>query len=769
MRIARKFYIGAASLVVAAGAFVTFLNANGSAVTMGDRRDCGYTDVIINCGATSQAELLQKYDSNDDGRGNRDIQAIFNHYGIQRSDIAGTTSEVKRGWMNTNGVISVDGKTVATNAKSLYRVWVDHDVSPVSIGGKTYYIGPVANNYRLGADVFVFFKNGVFHAAIQSSCGNPIVATPEKPEPKPEYACNSLSASKLDRTRFRFTSSATAKNGAEIVDYNYDFGDGNKTTGGATVEHTYAQPGNYTITMTVNVRVNGQIKVVPGANCKTTIKVEEEPKQPVYKCESLKATKINRTTYQFTAAATASNGAEIVNYTYNFGDGKSTTSSSTQVNHTYAQPGNYTATLTVNFKVNGKNETATGANCKVTIKIEEEPKQPVYKCESLKATKINRTTYRFNASATAQNGATIESYTYNFGDGKSTTSANAQVEHTYAAAGTYTATLTVNFKVNGKNETATGANCKVTIKVEEEPKQPEYKCESLKATKINRTTYRFTTSASAANGAEIVNYTYDFGDGSRSTTDQSVVTHEYDDAGNYTAKVTVNVRVNGQVIAVNDGKCKVKIEVEEEPVKPTYKCESLTARLIETKDRTYAYTLTYAADGGAELDRVVYDFGDGTSETFTPANATSVEHTFAQPGNYTTKTTLYFNVPNGEQTVEKSDTCEVKIKIEKPENCPLPGKEHLPKDSPECKEDEEYCPVPGKEHLPKDSEECYEPCPYDENLPKDSTECVETPPELPKTGLDLMIGGGLGLGSLTAAGYYYATSRRNLLNALHNK
>ena len=109
--------------------------------------------------------------------------------------------------------------------------------------------------------------------------------------------------------------------------------------------------------------------------------------------------------------------------------------------------------------------------------------------------------------------------------------------------------------------------------------------------------------------------------------------------------------------------------------------------------------------------------------------------------------------------------------VEKKEYCPLPGKEHLPVDSPECKEDEK-CPIPGKEHLPVDSPDCVEPpceIPGKEHLPKDSPECVETPPELPKTGLDMMIGGGIGLGSLTAAGYYYASSRRNLLSALNDK
>jgi len=48
-------------------------------------------------------------------------------------------------------------------------------------------------------------------------------------------------------------------------------------------------------------------------------------------------------------------------------------------------------------------------------------------------------------------------------------------------------------------------------------------------------------------------------------------------------------------------------------------------------------------------------------------------------------------------------------------------------------------------------------------------ETPETPPELPKTGLDMFISGGLGISSITAAGYYFAASRRNLLNALLNR
>ncbi len=84
------------------------------------------------------------------------------------------------------------------------------------------------------------------------------------------------------------------------------------------------------------------------------------------------------------------------------------------------------------------------------------------------------------------------------------------------------------------------------------------------------------------------------------------------------------------------------------------------------------------------------------------------------------------------------------------ENCPIPGKEHLPKDSPDCKENppvEEKCPVPGKEHLPADSEDCEE----DE---------APTPTELPETGMGENILSLLGVGSLTGVTSAYIASRR---------
>lgn len=266
-------------------------------------------------------------------------------------------------------------------------------------------------------------------------------------------------------------------------------------------------------------------------------------------------------------------------------------------------------------------------------------------------------------------------------------------------------------------------------------KQPDpvYSCDSLKAIRSTRTKFNFETVATAKNGAQIVSYTYDFGDGKTETVTNSTVSHEYV-PGTYTVKVTVNVKVGDKTVAVPGPNCQTQIVVEKAPEVPVYKCETLTARLIQGQDRTYAYDLLYTAEGGATLTKVTYDFGDGTSETVTARNATAVEHHYAAPGTYTTTTTLYFSVKENGKAVEKSSSCQTAVTIAKPENCPLPGKEHLPKNSPECTE-----PL------------------------------VETPPELPRTGLSEWLAGGIGLAALAAAGYYWNTSRQNLINTMLKK
>lgn len=198
---------------------------------------------------------------------------------------------------------------------------------------------------------------------------------------------------------------------------------------------------------------NGNFKAAVLTSCGNPVHAHPVPK-PEFACNSLVADKISRTDRRFTASATAKNGATIASYTYEFGDGTKKTSTSTTENHTYQQPGTYTATLTANIQVDGQVKPVTSTSCVATITIETPPVTPVYTCDSLTVNKISRTEYSFTGSATAEGGARVVGYNFDFGDGNSQTVTNpTDVAHTYATEGDKVVTLTVTFMVNNKQVT----------------------------------------------------------------------------------------------------------------------------------------------------------------------------------------------------------------------------------------------------------------------------------------------------------------------------
>ncbi len=135
---------------------------------------------------------------------------------------------------------------------------------------------------------------------------------------------------------------------------------------------------------------------------------------------------------------------------------------------------------------------------------------------------------------------------------------------------------------------------------------------------------------------------------------------------------------------------KVKVEKPVKPVTPVYSCDALS--VLNLGDRKFRYTLSYTAKNGATLKNVTYDFGDGNSEG--PTTETTVDHTYAKDGTFTTKATLVFAVKDSKDVVVNGENCKVTVKSETPkEYCPIPGKEHLPANSPDCKEVPEQPPV----------------------------------------------------------------------------
>jgi len=266
---------------------------------------------------------------------------------------------------------------------------------------------------------------------------------------------------------------------------------------------------------------------------------------------------------------------------------------------------------------------------------------------------------------------------------------------------------------------------------------PQYSCDMLHPKQINRTTFSYTTDATALHGAAVSKFVYDFGDGTTQTTTSGsqVVTHEYAKEGTFTTKVTVYVSVNGETQAVTAAECAKPVEVKPVPQTPAYACSALSPATINQQSRQYRFTVKTTQSGGATLKDVSFDFGDSQSVTgVKPSddNTASSEHTYAQAGSYTIVATVNFNIAGD----VKSATCQASIS---PEQTP----------PQECK--------PG---VPVGSAQCTECKPGVQN---GSPEC--SPEQLPNTSGVSVLGGTVGGGSILTAGGYFVRSRRNLLSS----
>ncbi|MES2297498.1 MAG: glycoside hydrolase family 44 protein [Pseudomonadota bacterium] len=134
--------------------------------------------------------------------------------------------------------------------------------------------------------------------------------------------------------------------------------------------------------------------------------------------------------------ATGSSDADgtIASYAWKFGDGAS--ASGVTASHTYAAAGSYAATLTVTD--NGGASASTTVNITVNAPANQ---APVARIAATPTAGMAPLLVNFDGRTSSDADGSITSYAWIFGDGSSASGATAS--HSYAAAGTYTAKLTV--------------------------------------------------------------------------------------------------------------------------------------------------------------------------------------------------------------------------------------------------------------------------------------------------------------------------------------
>ena len=139
-------------------------------------------------------------------------------------------------------------------------------------------------------------------------------------------------------------------------------------------------------------------------------------------------------------------------------------------------------------------------------------------------------TVGFSSTGSYDPDGTI-SYSWDFGDGTAP-STDANPSHTYAAAGTYTATLTVT---DNDGATATADTALITIVANQLPSPVANATPDAGKAPLG---VNFSSAGSTDADGTIVSYSWNFGDGSATSTSANP-SHTYTAQGNYTAQLTV--------------------------------------------------------------------------------------------------------------------------------------------------------------------------------------------------------------------------------------
>ena len=293
-----------------------------------------------------------------------------------------------------------------------------------------------------------------------------------------------------------------------IVNYLWDFGDGDTATG-VTTSHSYATSGTYTVTLTVTDD--------DGATDSITITKTVRNRGPVASFTETAEVVDTEETIFFDAADSIDPDGTIVSYSWNFGDG--TKGSGVSVQHAYSQDGVYTVTLTVTDN-NGATDIAEATKTVLN-------RSPVASFTESAHTVYTGESIDFDASGSHDPDGTIVSYSWDFGDGN--TAAGVKVDHAYEDDGDYTVTLTV---VDDDGATGSATETKNVLN------RPPVALFTENATTVSPDeAIHFDASESYDLDGTIVSYSWDFGDGNTAT--GVTVDHAYSEVGSYTVTLTV--------------------------------------------------------------------------------------------------------------------------------------------------------------------------------------------------------------------------------------
>jgi PKD repeat protein len=379
----------------------------------------------------------------------------------------------------------------------------------------------------------------------------------------------------------------------DTLTYSWNFGDTTISQVGQTVNHIFADNGNYNVILTVTDK--------DGAVTTQTVVVKVDNVAPSI-VNIIKPTIIKEgEAATFSATAIDPGTLDTLTYSWNFGINTIPKIGQT-VNHTFADNGNYNVILTVTDK-DGAVTTQT-----VIVKVDNVAPSIVNIVKPTIIKEGEAATF----SATAIDPGTLDTLTYSWNFGDTTIPKIGQtVNHTFADNGTYNVILTVTDK--------DGAVTTQTLVVTVDNVAPTI-VNIVKPTIIKEgESATFSATATDPGTLDTLTYSWNFGDTTTPQVGQSV-NHTFADNGNYNVILTVTDKdgaVTTQTLIVKvDNVAPTIVNI----VKPTI--------IKEGEAATFSATAT---DPGT-LDTLTYSWNFGINTI--PKIGQTVNHTFADNGNY---------------------------------------------------------------------------------------------------------------------------------------
>lgn len=314
--------------------------------------------------------------------------------------------------------------------------------------------------------------------------------------------------------------------------------------------------------------------------------------------------------YTFDASNSKSPSGSITNYEWDFGDGTAKSRTRT-AQHSFSEAGTYKVVLTVIDE-----ENKASASEKV-LEVDVSPSSP----EAVMITNPKKADpadnfiagvipfeVDFDATSSSDPDDDIVDYKWDFNGDGAYDSVGETTSYVFSAPGSYSVSLVVVDSV--------GFESKKTLLVKAESPGLQAVVTAEPVSGVVPLTVNFDATGSTYSDGQIINYEWDFGDGSPRRSDIGQVTYQYTQIGNFTAKVKVRTNDNKEETA------DILISVRQVPLKACFEPSKIEG------DAPLTVVFNASCSTGT-IAKYRWDFGDG--DTSTQHKPT---HVFETPGSY---------------------------------------------------------------------------------------------------------------------------------------